>query len=149
LELLAAGSKGISYSKDRGASWLQISDEGYFDQLEDEVLEKATLQNGKTKLRYLISKKTLSYAAAIAACAVIIISITNNTNTIITQETLPITTIESYIEDGFLDIDSYEVIALLKDEDLKYIPLENYMFSEDLLEEYLLENINDSSILIE
>ncbi len=123
--------------------------DGYFDQLEDRVLKRVTVSEEQGKVIPLFSRRTLAYAVAIAACAVLVFSLVNNNNTINNIETIEISSIESYIEEGNLGIDSYDVASLLKEEDINNISLENDLFSEELLEEYLLENIDDSSILIE
>jgi len=123
--------------------------EGYFDQLDTKILKSVNDATVQTKVIPLFGKRTLYYAAAIAACAILVFSIINTNNSINTINSIEISTIESYIEDGNLDIDSYDIAFLLKDEDLNIISSEIEFISETLLEDYLLENIDDSSILIE
>jgi hypothetical protein len=65
------------------------------------------------------------------------------------MNSLKIASIETYIDEGYLDLESYEVLALLDDEDLTNINLENDIFSEESLENYLLENSIEETLLIE
>lgn len=123
--------------------------EGYFDQLDTKILKSVNDATVQTKVIPLFGKRTLYYAAAIAACAILVFSIVNTNNPVNTINSIEISTIESYIEDGNLDIDSYDIASLLIDEDLNIISSEIEFISENLLEDYLLENIDDSSILIE
>lgn len=123
--------------------------DGYFEQLEERLESKINESEKKTKIIPLFTKRTLYYAAAIAACAVLVFSLVNNTISINNLETIEISSIESYIDEGYLGIDSYDLSSLLMEDDLLTITPESNLFSEETLEEYLLENIDDSSILIE
>jgi len=53
--IVAVGSKGISYSKDRGASWLQISDEGFY--AIEFVNDTLAFASGRNKISRLIFKE--------------------------------------------------------------------------------------------
>jgi len=123
--------------------------EGYFEQLDASLLKSVEQSIDQSKVISLFSKKTLAYASAIAACAVLIFSLTNSNNTLNSIDNLNISSIESYIEEGNLNINTDDIASLLKDEDLNNIPSENDYISEKILEEYLIENIDDSSILTE
>jgi len=123
--------------------------EGYFDQLDSAILKNIEPLAKETKVIPLFSKRTLVYAAAIVACTVLVFSLVNTNNTINNIDTLEISSIESYIEDGNLSLDSYDIASLFVDEDFNNITSESEYISEDILENYLLENINDSSILTE
>jgi len=123
--------------------------EGYFDQLDSAILKNIEPLVKETKVIPLFSKRTLAYAITIAACAVLVFSLVNTNNTINNIDTLEISSIESYIEDGNLSLDSYDIASLFVDEDFNNITSESEYISEDILEDYLLENINDSSILTE
>ena len=123
--------------------------EGYFDQLDSAILESGEATTKQVKVISLFSKKTLAYAAAIAACAILVFSLTNTNNSITNIDSIEISSIESYIEEGNLTLDSYDIASLFKEEYLDSITIENEFISEDLLEDYLLEYIDDTSILIE
>jgi len=123
--------------------------EGYFEQLDLAILKNIEPLVKETKVIPLFSKRTLAYAITIAACAVLVFSLVNTNNTVNNLDTIEISSIESYIEDGNLSIDSYDIASLLVDEDLNSISFESELISEENLEDYLLENIDDSSILTE
>jgi len=123
--------------------------EGYIDQLDSVILKSVKSSLKQPKVITLFSKRTLIYAASIAACVILIFSLTNTNNNAINVSSLDISSIESYIEEGNLNIDSYDITSILKDEDIITITSESDFISEDLIENYLLENIDDSSILIE
>ena len=65
------------------------------------------------------------------------------------MDSLKIASIENYIDEGYLNLESYEVLALLDDEDLTNIDFESDIFSEESLENYLLENSIEETLLIE
>ncbi len=123
---------------------------GYFDQMDSIILKSVEAASvNPTKVIHLFSKRTIAYAIAIAACTVLIFSLRNTNQTLDTIETLDISSIESYIDEGNLEIDSYDIASLLKEEDLINHDDESEFISENVLEDYLLEFIDDSSILIE
>ncbi len=122
---------------------------GYFEQLDSTILKNVNSTIKQTKVISIFSKRTLAYAAAIAACAVLIFSLVNSNNSLNNIDNIEISSIESYIEEGNLTIDSYDIASFLQDEDLNSITSESDFISEEILEDYLLENIDDSSILIE
>ena len=122
---------------------------GYFDQLDSVILKNVETSVNQSKIIPLFSKRTIAYAIAIAACAVLVFSLVKTNHTLNTIETLDVSSIESYIEEGYLNIDSYDIASLLKEEDLINLNAESEYISEDVIEYYLLEQIDDSSILIE
>jgi len=127
-----------------------IAPEGYLDSFEDRLLKRIEDEKSVTKVRPLFGKRTLMYAAAIAACAVLVFSVFNlqQTKSIQIQD-LQLSSIENYIDEGNLELETYEVLALFEDEEVTNLALENNFFSEENLEEYLLENLDDTTLLIE
>ena len=123
--------------------------EGYFEQLETSILQNTDTTVHPTKVIPLFSKKTLAYAITIAACATLIISISNWNEAQNSINNIEITSIESYIEEGNLDMDSYDIASLLGNKELINIISEKEYISEEVIEDYLLEQIEDASILIE
>lgn len=122
----------------------------YFDTLEDTLLQRLHTEEKSQKVIHLNSRSTWVYLTAIAACFAIIVSILVRNESIVKQmNSLKIASIENYIDEGYLDLDSYEVLALLDDEDLTNINVENDIFSEESLENYLLENNIEETLLIE
>jgi hypothetical protein len=124
--------------------------DGYFDKLEDIVLQKLNALDKPQKVISLNSRRTWVYLTTIAACLAIIVSILTKNESIVKQmDSLKTASIENYIDEGYLDLESYEVLALLDDEDLASMNFESDVFSEELLENYLLDNSIEETLLIE
>lgn len=122
--------------------------DGYFGQVEDRVMSQVS-ETGRPKIIPLFRNKTLLYVSGIAASLVLIISLVYGLGSDQPLEDLPVTAIEEYIYEGGTDIDSYDVMALLDEEDISEIKLPSEVISEESLENYLLENIDETSLLIE
>ena len=123
--------------------------EGYFDLLENKVLAQIDDLNRSRKVIPLFTRKTLVYAASIAACAVLVFSLINTENPIYSIDDIEISTIENYIDQGLLGFDSNDLTALLMDEDITGLLSENDLLNDELLEDYLLKNIDDTTLLTE
>lgn len=123
--------------------------DNYFDQIESTILNKVNEEeiSHKSKVITLFTKKTLLYAASIAACATIVFSLFNVDNTIIDLNEIQLSVIEEFIEEESISFDTYQLTSmLLEDDDLT---LENDLFSEEILEEYLFESIDNTSLFLE
>lgn len=123
--------------------------EGYFNEVDEKIIHQVKKPINKIKVISIVSRKTILYAATIAAVAVLIFSIVNNQNEVLTLDEIDFSSIKTYIEEGNIEIDNSDLSLLFTEEDLSAIMLEENYISEEILNEYLLENINDSSILIE
>ena len=123
--------------------------EGYFDQLDSSILQKTNTTVPPSKVIQLFSKKTIAYAITIAACAMLIFSIRNPNQTLTTIETIDFSSIKIYLEEGNIELTNYDLISLLTEEDLNSLLVDEILIPEETIEEYLIENINDTSILIE
>tara|TARA_R110000787_G_scaffold86285_7_gene184045 strand:- start:631 stop:1128 length:498 start_codon:yes stop_codon:yes gene_type:complete len=123
--------------------------EGYFNEVDEKIIHQVKKPINKTKIISIVSRKTILYAATIAAVVVLIFSIVNNKNEIPTFDEVEFSSIKSYIEEGNIEIDNSDLSLLFTEEDLSTMILEENYISEKILNEYLLENINDTSILIE
>lgn len=122
--------------------------DGYFVQFEDRVVSHVS-ETGRPKIIPLYRNKTLLYVSGIAASLVLIISLLNGLGSAQSFDDLSASAIEEYIEEGGMDIDSYDVMALLEEEDINDITIPSEVISEESLENYLLENIDETSLLIE
>lgn len=125
-----------------------IIPENYFDSVEIGILQKINKEKPLGKLISLNIKRRIGYAAAIAASAVIIFSITDNNNQADDIESLSYANLENYIDEGNLDMSTYDVLALLDDSTVNNISFDNTMFAPDVLEDYILETM-DEAILTE
>lgn len=113
---------------------------GYFDRVEDIIVQKA-IQEGERKTIRLIPKRYIGYAAAIAACFVIAISIFKFPGNELTINTVQLSIIDSYIDDGNLDIDLYELTHYLDDLDGIDLNLNSPLLSDTAIKEYLMDNL--------
>ncbi|PKA83918.1 hypothetical protein ATE92_2087 [Ulvibacter sp. MAR_2010_11] len=123
--------------------------EGYFEQLEENVLQKAASAEAPSKVVSLLNNSYTRYVVAIAAALVLLFSVIklNQSGTNTFQE-IEISSISDYIE-GNSDFDVYDVMALMQDDEISGITLENNLLSKDLIESYLLDTIDESALLIE
>jgi hypothetical protein len=122
--------------------------DGYFGQVEDRVMSRVS-ESGKAKVIPLFRNKTVLFISGIAASLVLIISLVNVLGSDISIEDLSATTVETYINEGGMDIDSYDVMALLEEEDINNLTITSEVLSEESLENYLIENIDENTLLIE
>ncbi|MEM7087561.1 MAG: hypothetical protein AAF489_15345 [Bacteroidota bacterium] len=120
--------------------------EGYFDVLEDQILQKIKKEE-TVKVVPLYQRKSVVYITSIAACLALILTIFISQGT--GEPALEVADIEAYFDEGNIDYDSTDIAQLLSDADLENVTLENEDISIENLEDYLLENIDDTTLLIE
>lgn len=121
--------------------------EDYFEDLEDRVLKSVRNSEEPIKTIPLIGKKYLGFAAAIAACLVIGFTILNNRTDKQNLDTIQLAAIDSYIEEGNLNFDFYDLTTMINDSDISGFEVQKRELSQSALEDYLFENI-DTEILI-
>jgi hypothetical protein len=126
--------------------------DGYFDSLETTLLEKVNkkevLSNETGKVISLFPKRYYAYTAAIAACLLVAVTLFNSKQNVSSIDTIQIGLIDKYIEEGNLNLDLYELTSYLEVDDIEIVDFDNQYFSQNTLEEYLLEN-TDEEILID
>ena len=74
--------------------------EGYFDQLDDRMIKYVEESEDHSKVIPLFTRRTLLYAASIAACAILIFSLMDHPQSITHFEDIEISAIETYIDEG-------------------------------------------------
>lgn len=120
--------------------------DGYFGNLEESVLQQVEKQT-TVKVVPLYKRKSVIYITSIAACLALVLTLFTSTGT---EETiLEVADIEAYFDEGNIDYNSTDIAQLLSDADLESVTLENSDISIESLEDYLLENIDDTTLLIE
>ena len=120
--------------------------DGYFDTLEDQILSQVQ-QEKIVKVVPLYKRKSVVYITSIAACLALVFAIFTPKDT--DEAALEVADIEAYFNEGNIDYNSTDIAQLLSDDDLESVALENSDLSLESLEEYLLENIDDTTLLIE
>ncbi len=120
--------------------------EDYFSGLESKIV--GALQNEKEQVSVLplFRKRNLYYLSGIAASLIIGFSILNTV-----QDSPVIDTADAsyYIENGGLNLNTFDLAQLLTDEDISEIVDQSDFFSEESLDTYLLEHFDESILLQE
>ena len=68
----------------------------YFDELDNRISHRVNQTNNTTKVISIVSRKTILYAASIAAIAILIFSITNNKNEVLIFDDIEFSSIKTY-----------------------------------------------------
>ncbi len=124
-----------NFSKESG---FKVPD-GYFDNLETKILTTAIPSEKRGKTISLFSKKNYRYAAAIAASVIIGIFLFNPNKDDSTLDSIQLSMIDTYIEEGNLNMDLYELISHFELEEIHFEDIENLYIPQMTLETYLLE----------
>jgi len=119
--------------------------DGYFENLEDSIMQKVS-ERDTTKVIPLFTRRNLIYISGVAAAILLFfnLSIFNND---ITFDSLDIETVENYIIDE--GINSYEIAALLTEEDLLDSDFVENDYSDETIETYILDNLDIEDLIIE
>lgn len=125
---------------------------GYFEAF-DEVLFNKVQESSTVKVIPLYQRTWFRVTTSIAACLLIGFFIVNYNNGASSDsfDKLDIAAYEitDYFENNTTSLDTEDVASLLTDEELDEISLENDILNASNIEDYLLENLDDTSLLIE
>ena len=119
--------------------------DNYFDTIEDVIINKIETKT-TPKVITLFSKRNLLYASSIAAAVLLLFNLSIFDKEV-TWESLDAQTVENYIIDE--GIDSYELAALLTDDDFSEIDFIEQNITAETLENYLLDNLDLEELMIE
>lgn len=130
-------------SKDLKSSGFNLP-ENYFDTVEASVLNRLETKR-ETKIISLLTRRRLTYISSVAAA--LILAFTLFLNNEVGADELNYEVVSDYILDE--DIDSYDLAALLTEEELSSIDIEIYndSYNTDSIEDYLLENVDLEEII--
>ncbi len=117
--------------------------------MEVQVIKTVTASEKPAKVIQLFPKKYFGYAAAIAASLIIGFAIFNTNSDNSNLDSLQLAAIDTYIEDGNLNLDLYDLTSYIDDEDITDLNLDNHQFSETTLENYILENVDEETLINE
>ncbi len=120
----------------------------YFEKLDNRVVASVSVKN-PGKVIKLFPQKYFGYAAAIAACLLIGFTLFTNNASNSSLDALQLAAIDNYIEEGNLNFDLYDLTSYLEDKDIQEIDFEMQQFSEDNLEDYLMENLDAATLINE
>jgi len=119
--------------------------EAYLNTVEDAVFNRLSQQDS-SKVFSLFSRKNITYLSGIAAAALLIFGLFFNKNNI-TIENINIELVENYIINE--DLDSYDIAALLSEDELQEELFVQNTIMDESLENYILENSSLEDLLIE
>ena len=122
--------------------------DGYFDQLENAILKGVRDTEDEPKVVSLFNRKRVLGFVAVAACLALIVTIFNKPE-VASFEDLQTATIVDYFSEGNLDLDSNDLIALLDDETISTLTFETELTSEENIEDYLMDALDDNTLLFE
>ncbi len=119
--------------------------ESYLNSVEAAVFSKLS-KNDNSKVISIFNRRNLLYLSGVAAAVLLFFSLIFNNNTI-TIENINIELVETYIINE--DLDSYDIAALLDDDELENALYLQNIIMDETLEDYLLENTTIEDLLIE
>lgn len=120
----------------------------YFEELDDVIMASVKVSEKETPVRTLFTSKKIWLITAAAACFALFFSVVNF-NTTASFSNIDAAMVEAYINDDNLDIDTEDVLAMLDDETIAAFSEQSDFFSDENLEDYLLNNIEDTSFITE
>src|SRR5690606_12333735 len=112
---------------------------GYFESLEDTVIKKIS-KNQEKKVINLFTKQNLLYVSSVAATLLLLFNLTLLNNKSLSFETLETATVESYIMNEY--VGSFDMAYLFTDEDIIVDNFVELNFSEENMEDYILNHVD-------
>lgn len=116
----------------------------YFESFDERLINQLTKQK-QTKIITLLSWKKGISVAAVAACLILGFNLFSKPTDELNFDSLEISSIESYLEDS--DFTSYELSALLSEENLTKDNFIDNELDEEQLEGYLLETADIEDLI--
>lgn len=110
----------------------------YFKHIEEQVLQK-TIHKPKKVIKLNSTYKKLIPLVAVAASLLLIFTLNNYKNSNISFDNLATSEIESWIDNG--NIDSYDIISNISENEL-----ENESYTEDISDKDVLEYLNNEDL---
>ena len=122
---------------------------GYFESFESQIIDKIETQPGK--VISLFSYRKIFYAAAVAAVFIGIVSTLffRNSTTVYTIDSIELSALENYIEEGYFDLDFNELSAFMTKDGYSFGDYSTSEFSDEAVYNYIDENIEDPEFLFE
>lgn len=118
----------------------------YFEDIDQKILKRIAHEND-TKVIPLFTWKNTTYAAAVAACLILMFNILWTPSESPSFETLEMASIENYLDQE--ELSSHELVSLLTEDELNSNNFIDDEFPEGALEDYLLDNVDLENLIIE
>ncbi|WP_432411409.1 hypothetical protein [Rasiella sp. SM2506] len=130
--------------------------EGYFDTVEEKIVQTETTSNWKVlrneqPIRTTQKRKIVLYAiAGVAAVVTLILTVYPfGTHNSFSFDDINATAVSAYIQDGELDLSADDLSIYLQDEDFETLMGSSEEISVENLSDYLFNNLDDTSLLLE
>lgn len=122
----------------------------YFETLESKIFAGIENSESKGKIIPIYKSRKFYYYAAVAAVFIGLIS-TQLFNPVqeYSFDSIELSAIEAYMDSGNIDFNYNEISAIIYDEDYVFDNMTKSNLSDDAVFEYLNENIEDPSIILE
>lgn len=123
--------------------------DGYFSALEGSILN--SINKEEQKVIPLFPGRKLFYAAAVAAVFIGLVStlFLRNENSEFTMDSIELSALENYIEEGYFDLDFVELSAFMTEDGYSFGDYNTDRFSDEAVYNYINENIEDPEFLFE
>lgn len=128
----------------------------YFEAVEAKILRTETnttwkvFRNGTPKNKHAHRKTVLYTLAGIAAVLAVVLSLNPlGTHNAVSFDGINATALSAYIQDGALDLTAEDLARYLQNEDLNAIVAPSEEISEESLSDYLFNNLDDNTLLLE
>ncbi len=121
--------------------------DNYFKNVEKSIIDKVNNEEN-TPIISLTNRNTLLIVASVAACLVLIFSVLKPTKSISINE-IASSEIESYLSNHTTDFSENELLLLLNNEDITTLIDQTTSFNDQTLEEYLFDNLDNTTLLTE
>lgn len=128
-----------------------IIPQDYFNELEVSLLEKIEAREQKGKIISLFNGKGIYYVAAVAAVFIAIVTtiLFNPALPDYSIESVEISALEEYIDEGYIDLNFNEISAYITEEGHYNENFTTINFNDEDVLNYLNENLEDPTILYE
>lgn len=122
--------------------------EGYFEEFDDRLLQQLEQEPRENKVIPLNAPRRWYYVSAVAAVLIVLITstfvkVSDNVNV----EELDLLAVENYLLET-LEYDNPEETLMMEENDFSWASNGNYQVNQEALYEYLTENIEEPSILL-
>lgn len=118
----------------------------YFDGIEDAVFEKINTSTKIIDFKSRFIKAFLPIAAAASLLLFITLQVFNKTESVDLFAKMELTEFDNWIENGNMDVSSYEIAAVYQDIDFEELDL-NQQYNDENLIDYL-DNIDVESLIL-
>lgn len=126
--------------------------DNYFEQLEEKVLQKVETKRKAGKVISILNREVLYYAAAVAAILLIVVPsvlLKPVETSGFSMDTVEISSIEFYINSGYIDFNFNEISSFLTEEDYVVESFNTSNLSDEDVFYYLSEQVEDPNYLLE